>query len=82
MLLTCCPPHSAIAASLLPPVVNCGMNLAFAIAGAHHCGLGSGQFFRIAGISFGLYGINVACIYSVCLIFFYIKVCVRACMRA
>ena len=69
----------AIAASLLPPLVNFGMNLSFAIAGA-----GSGRykdpqghdanvFYSISGISLALYAINVVAIVGVCLLFFYIK---------
>lgn len=32
------------------------------------------RFLRIAGLSLALYAINVACIYAVCILFFWIKV--------
>ncbi|GIL48023.1 hypothetical protein Vafri_4754 [Volvox africanus] len=63
----------AIAASLLPPIVNCGMCLAFAAAGARRVGLRASQFFHIAGMSLALFLINVVSIYSVCILFFWIK---------
>ncbi|GLI69557.1 hypothetical protein VaNZ11_014193 [Volvox africanus] len=63
----------AIAASLLPPIVNCGMCLAFAAAGARRVGWQAGQFFRVSGMSLALFVINVGCIYSVCILFFWIK---------
>ena len=59
----------AIAASLLPPIVNVGMTLAFAIAGAQRVDQGTAdEYFKISGISFALYCVNVTCIYLVCLL--------------
>ncbi|GIL74931.1 hypothetical protein Vretifemale_4796 [Volvox reticuliferus] len=63
----------AIAASLLPPIVNCGMCLAFAAAGAQRIGMRRSKFFHISGMSLALFLINVFCIYTVCILFFWIK---------
>ncbi|KAG2482344.1 hypothetical protein HYH03_018732 [Edaphochlamys debaryana] len=63
----------AIAASLLPPIVNCGMCVGFAAAGAVRANLSQEEFYRVGSISLALYGVNVICIFSVCLLFFWIK---------
>lgn len=67
----------AIAASLLPPLVNSGMSLSFAIAGNRRyddpSGHDSNVYYSMCGISLALYGINVALICGVCLFFFWVK---------
>ena len=64
----------AIAASLLPPIINSGMCLGFALAGAprfpnYH----QRDFLVISGYSLCLFLLNVVCIYSVAQLFFRIK---------
>ncbi|KAG2454156.1 hypothetical protein HYH02_001192 [Chlamydomonas schloesseri] len=63
----------AIAASLLPPVTNTGICLAYAMAGAFRTGRNPGQFAYIGGISFCLFLINVVSIYAVCIFLFWVK---------
>lgn len=64
----------AIAASLLPPVTNTGICLAYAMAGAFRTGRSAGDFAYMGGISFCLFLINVVSIYLVCIFLFWVKV--------
>lgn len=64
----------AIAASLLPPVVNTGMCLAFCMVARSYPGAHDPvEFARIAGISFVLFLLNVAVIYGVAIAVFFGK---------
>mmetsp|Transcript_908 Transcript_908/g.2766 ORF Transcript_908/g.2766 Transcript_908/m.2766 type:complete len:434 (+) Transcript_908:151-1452(+) len=65
----------AIAASLLPPVVNTGLCLAYAALGPalHGEEADAKTFVQIGMLSFLLFLINVGAIYIVCVIFFKIK---------
>ncbi|KAF5835684.1 hypothetical protein DUNSADRAFT_7012 [Dunaliella salina] len=62
----------AIAASLLPPVVNVGMCLAYALVGDDHVHNAS-MYFELAGISLSLFMLNIGIIYVVCLCVFRFK---------
>ena len=68
----------AISASLLPPMVNCGMCLAYAIVG-NSWDARDGEsvdrlkYLEIGGISFFLTILNILCIYFVALGLFYVK---------
>uniref|UniRef100_A0A7S0RRS5 TIGR00341 family protein n=1 Tax=Chlamydomonas leiostraca TaxID=1034604 RepID=A0A7S0RRS5_9CHLO len=69
----------AIAASLLPPICNAGLNIGFGLVGAarHHLDphnvYNENEFLRIGGVSFALFVINVVSIYSTCLLLFLFK---------
>ncbi|CAG9465190.1 unnamed protein product [Pedinophyceae sp. YPF-701] len=65
----------AIAASLLPPVVNFGMCLSFAGFGPAVIGdeYDSGHFLRMGGISMALFALNVGCIIGVAALIFWLK---------
>lgn len=67
----------AIAASLLPPCVNCGINILYAACGAPNSSHTAASFFRIGGISFALFVLNVICIYITGVLFFWLKKVVK-----
>eukprot|EP00698_Gefionella_okellyi_P009986 TRINITY_DN2569_c0_g1_i3.p2 TRINITY_DN2569_c0_g1~~TRINITY_DN2569_c0_g1_i3.p2 ORF type:complete len:187 (-),score=39.00 TRINITY_DN2569_c0_g1_i3:76-636(-) len=64
----------AIAASLLPPVVNCGVCLSYGLilSGAGNTVAGA-QALYISGMSFALFALNMALIYVMGLILFKLK---------
>jgi uncharacterized hydrophobic protein (TIGR00341 family) len=63
----------AISAALLPPIVNSGMNLVFALAGPSFSGLDRDTHLVIAGYSCALFFVNIICIWVGGCILFKIK---------